>query len=164
MASAKALNDFPEVNSSIIGEEIITYKQVNIGIAVQTNQGLLVPVLKNANKMRLNQIAEESSRLINSAREGRINPDELKGGTFTISNLGMFDVDYFTAIINPPESAILAVASIKDRAVVNDKGIVAKPIMKSVLSVDHRLIDGVLAVKFLNRIKLYLENPELLCL
>lgn len=105
-----------------------------------------------------------SKNLIDKTRSGKINPDELKGGTFTISNLGLFDIDFFTAIINPPESAILAVSSIKDKPVVRNEKIVIRPVMKLVLSVDHRIIDGVLATKFLGQIKEYLEEPLFLSL
>ncbi|MGI6424287.1 MAG: dihydrolipoamide acetyltransferase family protein [Tepidanaerobacteraceae bacterium] len=163
-AVSKSLVEYREVNAGIFDDEIRMFKNTNIGVAVETERGLLVPVINNTNKMTLSEIAEKSSDIISRARKGQINPDEMKDGTFTISNLGLYDIDFFTAIINPPQSAILAVSSIKEKPVVRDGEIVIRPIMKLVLSVDHRIIDGALATKFLDQIKEYLENPAYLCL
>jgi len=162
---AKALCAQPKINCSLINEEIVYHKDVNIGVVVALEEGLIVPVVKNADKKSLLVLSEETKKLIKLARERKLMPDDYKGGTFTISNLGMYGIEQFTAIINPPEAAILAVGGIKKLpAVVNDdKGIEKieiRSLMKVTLSVDHRLIDGAMAAKFLNQIKYYLEFPE----
>jgi len=162
---AKVLSEQPNISCSLIDEEIVYHKDVNIGVAVAIEEGLIVPVIKNVNKISLSVLSEETKKLIKLARERKLMPNDYKGGTFTISNLGMYGIENFTAIINPPEAAILAVGGIKKLpAVVNDdKGtekIEICSLMKVTLSVDHRLIDGAMAAKFLNQIKYYLEFPE----
>jgi pyruvate dehydrogenase E2 component (dihydrolipoamide acetyltransferase) len=164
----KVLSEQLNINCSLIDEEIVYHKEVNIGIAVALEEGLIVPVLKNANKKSLFMLSEEVKKLIKLARERKLMPDDYKGGTFTVSNLGMYGIEQFTSIINPPEAAILAVGEIKKMPVViKEEGIEkieARPIMKITLSVDHRLIDGVTAANFLKQIKYYLEFPENLIL
>lgn len=164
LAAVKALQKYPDINSALIGDSIYKYKSVNVGVAVAADSGLIVPVIKNAEKMSLIEISKEASRLIEKAREGKLLPAEYTGGTFSISNLGMFGIENFTAIINPPESAILAVSATEKRAVVvtNENGedeIVIRPMMNITLSVDHRLIDGLLAAQFVAEVKAQLENP-----
>jgi len=159
-AAALVLKDMPAVNASYYDKDtIILWEDIHIGIATSTDVGLLVPVLKNADKLSLQDIAEKTSILIEEARNGKLSNEV--PSRFTISNLGMFEVDQFTAIINPPESAILAVASTRKKAVVNEKGdIVVRDIMEMTLSLDHRIGDGVLAATFINRIKALLEEPR----
>jgi len=161
---AKVLSEQPNINCSLAGEEIVYHRDINIGIAVSIEKGLIVPVLKNANKKSLPILSEETKNLIKLARERKLMPDDYKGGTFTVSNLGMYEIESFTAIINPPEAAILAVGEIKKiPAVIEEEGvekIEVRSLMKMTLSVDHRLIDGVTAANFLKQIKYYLEFPE----
>jgi pyruvate dehydrogenase E2 component (dihydrolipoamide acetyltransferase) len=161
---AKALCEQSKINCSLINEEIVYHKDVNIGVVAALEEGLIVPVVKNADKKSLLVLSEETKKLIKLARERKLMIDDYKGGTFTISNLGMYRVDNFTAIINPPEAAILAVGTIKKKpAVIEEEGVEKigiRSLMKITLSVDHRLIDGVMAAKFLKQIKYYLEFPE----
>lgn len=161
---AKVLSEQPNINCSLAGEEIVYHRDIHIGIAVSIEKGLIVPVLKNANKKSLPILSEETKNLIKLARERKLMPDDYKGGTFTVSNLGMYEIESFTAIINPPEAAILAVGKIKKiPAVIEEEGvekIEVRSLMKMTLSVDHRLIDGVTAANFLKQIKYYLEFPE----
>jgi pyruvate dehydrogenase E2 component (dihydrolipoamide acetyltransferase) len=132
---------------------------VHIGVAVALEQGLIVPVLHNADQLGILDIARETRRLAEAAREGKLRPEDLSGGTFTVSNLGMFDVESFTAVINPPESAILAVGSITPTPVVVDGQVVVRDRMKVTLSSDHRAIDGAIAARFLQEMKRLLEEP-----
>ena len=161
---AKVLSEQPNINCSLLGEEIVSHKDINIGVAVAIEEGLIVPVIRNANKKSLFTLSKETKKLIQLARERKLMPDDYKGGTFTVSNLGMYGIENFTAIINPPEAAILAVGAIKRVPVVIEEEEVEKiairSLMKITLSVDHRLIDGVMAASFLKRIKYYLEFPE----
>lgn len=165
-AVAKTLSEQPKINCSLIGEEIIYHKDINIGVAVALEEGLIVPVVKNADKKSMLALSKEIKDLVKLSREGKLMPDDYKGGTFTVSNLGMYGIEEFTSIINPPEAAILAVGAAKKLPIVikeksKDK-IEIRSIAKFTLSVDHRLIDGVIAVKFLNQLKYYLESPEVL--
>jgi len=161
---ARVLVEQPNINCSLVGEEIVYHKDINIGVAVALEEGLIVPVLKNANKKCLSNLSEKIKKLIKLARERKLMPDDYKGGTFTVSNLGMYGIENFTAIINPPEAAILAVGTVKRVPVVIKEEAVEKieihSIMKITLSVDHRLIDGAMAANFLKRLKYYLEFPE----
>lgn len=164
MAASKALQAYPEVNVSLVDDEIVSYKSVNVGMAVAGDNGLVVPVVKDTQEKSLTAIARETRDLVVRAKEGRLDASEYTGGTFTISNLGMFGIENFTAIINPPESAILSVSSVRKTPVVieNEDGgdeIAIRPMMNITLSADHRVIDGLLAAKFLGRIKNLLENP-----
>jgi len=168
-AVVKALQKYPDMNSSLEGQKIIKYKTVNLGIAVASPTGLIVPVIKNAEKMDVVEISKALGPLFEKARNGKLVPDEYTGGTFTISNLGMFGIENFTAIINPPESGILAVSSTKDEVVVEvdekgNKQMVIRPMMNITLSADHRIIDGLLAAQFIGEIKKLLENPLALLL
>ncbi len=158
-AVAIALLRMPQVNVSFAEDKLIQKKQVHIGVAVALEQGLIVPVLHNADKRGILDIARESRRLAEAARTNRLKPEDLSGGTFTVSNLGMFDVESFTAIINPPESAILAVGSITPTPVVVDGQIVVRERMKVTLSSDHRALDGAVAARFLQELKRLLEEP-----
>jgi len=158
-AAALALVRIPQVNVSFAEDKILQKKQVNIGIAVALEQGLIVPVLHDADKRGLLDIARESRRLAEAARENKLRSEDFSGGTFTVSNLGMFDVESFTAVINPPESAILAVGSITPTPVVVDGQIVVRDRVKVTLSSDHRALDGAIAARFLQEIKKLLEEP-----
>ena len=160
-ACALALRKFPEVNSSWVEGRFQRKRSVNIGLAVAPSQGmgLLVPVVHDADIKDLVQISIESRQVIERARSGRVNEGDLTGATFSISNLGMYGVDEFTAIINPPEAAILAVGAIKDVPVVEDARIVAGKVMRMTLSVDHRVFYGATAAQFMAEVKRLLENP-----
>ena len=160
----RVLAEQPNINCSLIDGEIVYHKEVNIGIAVALEEGLIVPVVKNANKKSLSALSKETKKLIKLARERKLMPDDYKGGTFTVSNLGMYGIDNFTAIINSPEAAILAVGTAKRiPVVIEEKGvekIEIRSLMEVTLSVDHRLIDGAIAANFLKRLKYCLEFPE----
>ena len=158
-AVAKALLRIPRVNVSFAEDRLLQKKQVHIGVAVALEQGLIVPIVRNADQRGILDIARETQRLAEAAREGKIRPEEFSGGTFTVSNLGMFDVDSFTAVINPPESAILAVGSITPTPAVVDGQVVVRNRMKVTLSSDHRAIDGAIAARFLQEVKRLLEEP-----
>jgi len=161
---ARVLSEQPNINCSLVGEEIVYHKDINIGVAVALEEGLIVPVVKNADKKSLSILSKETKKLVKLAREKKLMPDDYKGGTFTVSNLGMYGIESFTAIINPPEAAILAVGAVKRVPVVikeeEVEQIEIRSLMKITLSVDHRLIDGAMAATFLKRIKYYLEFPE----
>lgn len=166
-ACAKALMDMPIVNASVDGENIVYHDYANVGTAVSVSGGLIVPVIKDADIIGLSGIAEQSAALIEKARDGKLTDADYHGGTFTVSSLGMFDLDDFVAIINPPESAILAVGKIAKTPVVvtNDEGedeIVIKSMCSLCLSYDHRIIDGAEGAKFLQKVKNYLQNPVLM--
>ncbi len=158
-AVALALVRMPQVNVSFAEDKLIQKKQVHVGMAVALEQGLIVPVIHNADRLGILDITRESHRLAEAARIGKLHPEDLVGGTFTVSNLGMFDVDSFTAVINPPESAILAVGSITPTPVVVDGQVVVRDRMKVTLSSDHRAIDGATAARFLQEFKRLLEEP-----
>lgn len=163
-AVIQTLQKYPDVNVSLHNGYIEKYQSVNLGIAVAAPLGLIVPVVKHAEQLSIREISQCSSKLIEKARNGKLTQDEYTGGTFTISNLGMFGIENFTAIINPPESAILAVSATKDEPVVVQGGdgikmIAIKPMMNICLSVDHRLIDGMLAAGFVTEVKNILEHP-----
>lgn len=159
-AAALALTRMPQINVSFDGERILYKKRVNIGVAVALEQGLIVPVVRDADKRGLLDLASESRRLAEAARANKLKADDLQGGTFTVSNLGMYDVESFTAIINPPESAILAVGAITPTPVATaDRQVVVRDEMKLTLSSDHRALDGALAARFLQELKRLLEQP-----
>ena len=159
-AVTKSIEEFGDVNSMIDGDELISHNYVDIGIAVSAPKGLMVPVLRNAEKMGFAQIESEIKRLANKARDGKITIDEMTGGTFTITNGGVFGSMLSTPIINPPQSAILGMHNIVERPVVVEGKIVIRPIMYVALSYDHRVIDGRESVGFLCKIKECLENPK----
>lgn len=159
-ACSLALRKHPAVNSSWMGEFIRTYQHVHIGSAVAVDQGLIVPVIRFADQKSLSQIAAESGGLYEKARNGKLQPQEFSGNTFTISNLGMMDIEEFTAIINPPDSCILAVGRIKEIVVKKSDGSFGTTnVMKVTLSCDHRSVDGAVGAAFLQTLKKYIENP-----
>jgi pyruvate dehydrogenase E2 component (dihydrolipoamide acetyltransferase) len=156
-AVALAVQQWPDVNARWMGDAIEIVADVNLGVAVALPTGLIVPVLRSVQTKSLQQINAETRDLAEKARTGKLLPDDYSGNTFTISNLGAYGVDQFTAIINQPDSAILAVGQIKDRPVVIDGGIHIRPIMKMTLSSDHRVIDGAVAAQFMGCLKETLE-------
>jgi pyruvate dehydrogenase E2 component (dihydrolipoyllysine-residue acetyltransferase) len=158
-AAAKALRKFPAVNASWGGETISVHGDVHVGVAVAINDGLIVPVVRNADRKSILAISREVKDLATRARDRKLKPEEFSGGTFSISNLGMFDVTEFTAIINPPESAILAVGAVKKVPVVKGDALAVGQRMRVTLSSDHRVIDGALAAQFLAELRRLLENP-----
>ncbi len=163
-AVATALTKFPQVNASWAEGRIARKRDINIGIAVGLPDGLIVPVLHRADQKSLREVARETKALIERAKAGKAHADDFQGNTFTVSNLGMYDVDQFTAIINPPDSAILAVGSILDKPVVKDGHLVPGRRMRVTLSVDHRVFYGVTAAEFLQELKRLLENPMALAI
>jgi pyruvate dehydrogenase E2 component (dihydrolipoamide acetyltransferase) len=158
-ACARALTRFPMVNASWGGDKIVTHADVNIGIAVAIPDGLITPVVRNADRKSILDIASEVRDLATRARDRKLKPEEFTGSTFTISNLGMFDVDAFTAIINPPDSAILAVGAVRKVPVVDGETIRPGHRMKVTMSSDHRVIDGALSAQFLAEVRRLLEAP-----
>ena len=158
-ACAMALRKHPAVNSSWMGDFIRQNHHIHIGTAVAVDEGLIVPVVRFADQKSLSQIAVEAGTLIEKARTKKIQPQEFTGNTFTISNLGMMDIDEFTAIINPPDACILAVGKITPTPVVEDGAVVVRHLMKLTLSCDHRVVDGAVGSRFLQTLKTYLENP-----
>jgi pyruvate dehydrogenase E2 component (dihydrolipoamide acetyltransferase) len=164
-AAAIALQKFPRINASFAGEEIRVHDQINIGIAVARDVGLLTTVIKDCDKKSLGQIARDARELVGRAREGRMRAEDMVGATFTISNLGMFDVESFIAIINPPQAAILAVGTVKRVPVVDAGGqLAAGTRMKATISADHRVTDGAEAARFMQAFKAVLEQPMQLML
>lgn len=159
---ARALRDFPYMNTRLDGDTIHQLDEVHVALAVDTERGLLVPVVRDADRKGMAEFAAELRGVIGRAREGTALPDELSGSTFTITNLGMFEIDAFTPIINLPEAAILGVGRIKDCAAVVDGEIAVRKMMWLSLTFDHRLVDGAPAAHFLQRIKQYIEEPYLL--
>lgn len=158
-ATVRALQDYPQMNAELTEGGIWRKSFVNLGIAVALEDGLIVPVVHGAETMTLGTLAKQVAALAKKAREGRLLAEEYDGGTFTLSNLGMFGLDEFEAIINPPEAGILAVGRIADTPVVSEGCVEILPVMKLTLSYDHRLVDGAPAALFLSRVKEYLENP-----
>lgn len=163
-AVALALRKHPDVNATFAGDKIIRRGSVHIGIAVAIEEGLITPVLRDADQKGLSEISAESKELAVRARDKKLKPEEFSGGTFTVSNLGMFGVESFTAIINPPEGAILAVGAIVEKPVVENGQIVVGSRMMMTLSCDHRVIDGATGAQFMQDLKKTLENPALLAL
>jgi len=160
--AAQTLVEFPMVNNSLVGGMLIENQAINIGVAVAVDNGLLVPVIRNADHKSLRRISEELGAIGAKAREGKLAPDDYTGGTFTVSNLGMYGIDHFTPVINPPESAILGVCRLNERPVVIDSAVTVRPMMDLCLAFDHRLIDGALAAQFMARLRQYMEQPLLL--
>jgi pyruvate dehydrogenase E2 component (dihydrolipoamide acetyltransferase) len=158
-ACAMALRQHPAVNSSWMGDFVRTYNHIHVGSAIALPEGLIVPVIRFADQKSLSQIAADAKDLYDKARNKKIQPNEFSGNTFTISNLGMMDIDEFTAIINPPDSAILAVGRIKEVVVKKGAGFDVTNVMKVTLSCDHRAVDGAVGAAFLQTVKKYLENP-----
>lgn len=158
-ACAVVLPAHLDVNSSWGGDHLLRHHRVNIGLAVAVDAGLVVPVIRDANQKSLTEIATDARELIDRARAGKLTPDELTGSTFTISNLGMYGIDHFTAIINPPEAAVLAVGTAQAEAVVRDGQLTAARTCKLTLSIDHRVLDGATAAMFLRDLVKLLEQP-----
>jgi pyruvate dehydrogenase E2 component (dihydrolipoamide acetyltransferase) len=158
-ACARALTRFPTVNASWTGEAIQTHAEVHLGVAVSLAEGLITPVVKNADRKHVVEISREVKDLAARARDKKLKPEEFMGSTFTVSNLGMLDVTEFTAIINPPESCILAVGAVRKVPVVKDDQLAVGHRMKVTLSSDHRVVDGALAAQFLAEVRRLLENP-----
>jgi pyruvate dehydrogenase E2 component (dihydrolipoamide acetyltransferase) len=161
-AAAVSLKDHPKVNASWYGDFIRYNNHVHIGVAVAVDEGLLVPVVRFANEKSLTNIGEEVKTFAKKAKDKKLQPEEWEGNTFTISNLGMFGIDEFTAIVNPPDACILAVGGIQQVPIVKNGEIVPGNIMKVTLSCDHRVVDGAVGSAFINSFKNYLENPVLL--
>lgn len=157
-----ALKGYPQLNSTFENETIRQWKNINIGVAVSLEDGLIVPVLRKANELGLEEIAVKTTELIAKARNKKLREEEFSGGTFTISNMGAFNVESFFAIINIPETAILATGSINDKVVIFNGEIVKRKMMNITLSADHRVVDGAYAAKFLQKIRNLLETPQIL--
>lgn len=158
-AAALALRDFPNLNASFAGEKIIYHNNINVGTAVAIEGGLTTVVQRNTDTSTLSKIAADHKEMIERAREGKVRPEDAQDGTFTVSNLGAFDVENFIAIINPPEAAILAVGTAKPEAVVRDGEITAASIMRATISADHRVTDGAEAARYMQKFKEYIEEP-----
>ncbi len=158
-AVARAITRMPEINVSFDGDKLLFKKHINIGMAVALEAGLIVPVIHDADHKGVLEIARESRRLVDAARNNKLKPDDLQGGTFSVSNLGMFGIEQFTAVINPPESAILAVGAIVPTPVVVDGQVTVRDRMKLTLSIDHRAIDGATGARYLQELKRLLEEP-----
>ena len=158
-AAVKTLKDFPELNAHFLDDKIRLFKEVHMGVAVDTERGLLVPTVANASKMTLNEFSKAAKDLINEAKGGHINPDKLAGGTFTVTNLGAFGIESFTPVINPPQVAILGVCGITTKVrVAKDGSLAAYPAMGLSLTIDHRAVDGAPGAKFLKALCLNLEH------
>ncbi len=161
LACARALRDFPLVNSTHTEQGVKLHAEINIGMAVALDEGLVVPVIRNADGLKLAELATRSRELIDKAQKKKLFPLDYEGGTFTVSNLGMLGVDSFIAIINPPQCAILAVGRVAQRVVVEDGMFAIKSMMTATLSADHRIVDGAMAARFLHDVKKLLESPEI---
>ena len=159
--AAIALLRHREVNAQFADEELRIFPNAHIGLAVATERGLIVPVQREVERKSLVQIAAERKEIVQRTREGKLSKEDLEGGTFTISNLGMYGVEIFTAVLNPPQAAILAVGAIEEKPVVEDGELVARPLMAMTLTCDHRAIDGAKAAEFLRELKTLLEEPGL---
>lgn len=163
-AVALALRENPKANSSFLPEKVVQHGRIDVSVAVAVDEGLITPVIRNADQKTLLEISSETKELAKRAREGKLKPEEFTNGTFTVSNLGMYDIENFAAIINPPEGAILAVGSIVEKPVVENGQIVAGHTMKVTMSCDHRVVDGAVGAQFLQSFKKIVENPLFLVL
>ena len=162
-ATATALTQHPEVNAHWLGDRIRYFNTVDLGMAVATDDGLIVPVIRGAERKRISEISAEAKALAKRARERKLKPEEFTGSTFSVSNLGMMQIDQFTAIINPPEVGILAIGAIEDKVVVGaDGGFEVRKKLRVTMSCDHRVIDGAVGAKFLQTLRRLIENPLLL--
>jgi len=161
-AVAMALKEFPMLNSTFEENGVRIFPSIDICLAISVDEELVAPVIREVDKKKISEIAKERGELVKRAREHKLEPKDVRGGSFTVSNVGMFGVDWLAAIINPPQAAILSIGAIKDTPVVKDGRIEIKKIMKLVLSVDHRVADGAMGCRFLGRIKELLENPYVL--
>jgi pyruvate dehydrogenase E2 component (dihydrolipoamide acetyltransferase) len=158
---ASALQRHPDVNVQFAGDAILRFPTANVGLAVAAPQGLVVPVIRSAERLSLAEVARERGRLVELSRSGGLKLPDMEGGTFTISNLGMFGVEQFIAVLNPPQAAILAVGATIDRPVAVEGEVVVRPMMTVTLTVDHRAVDGAPAAEFLRSVKSFLEDPAL---
>ena len=158
LAVGRAMAESPAVRSQTDGDEIVEYPHANIGIAVGVEDGLTVPVVLKVDTLTLAQLAPEAKRVVENARNGKL--ENLGQGNFTITNLGMFGIEEFSAIINPPESGILAVSAVRETVLVEDGTMRPARVMTMTLSADHRIVDGLVAARFLGRLKEILENPK----
>jgi pyruvate dehydrogenase E2 component (dihydrolipoamide acetyltransferase) len=158
-AVALTLTQYPNLNASFGGAQVIRHGSVNVGVAVSVEGGLLTVVCRDADRKPLGQIAAEMKTLAARARDGKVRPDDIEGSTFSISNMGMFDVENFAAIINPPEAAILAVGSAREVPVAENGAVKVAWRMKATVSVDHRVSDGVEAAKFMQALATFIEEP-----
>ena len=161
-AVAQALSDHPEVNAHWMGDHIRHFNRVHVAMAVATDAGLITPVIFDADRKPIGQISAEAKELAGLARERKLKPEQYTGSTFSVSNLGMFGIEHFTAIINPPEAGILAVGGVEAKPVAVDGQIVIRQKMRVTMSCDHRVVDGAVGAKFLLTVKRYFENPLLL--
>jgi pyruvate dehydrogenase E2 component (dihydrolipoamide acetyltransferase) len=158
-AVALSLAEHPEVNAHWLGDKIRHFNRIHVAMAVAVEDGLITPVLFDADRMTLWEISEKARELAKKARERKLLPEEYTGATFTVSNLGMFGIDQFTAIINPPEAGILAIGGVEERPVVIDGQLEIRQRMRVTMSCDHRTVDGATGAKFLQTLKRYFENP-----
>jgi pyruvate dehydrogenase E2 component (dihydrolipoamide acetyltransferase) len=161
-ATATALAQHPEVNAHWLGDKIRYHNRVHLGMAVATNDGLIVPVVFDADQKSMREISAEAKELAKKARDRKLQPAEYTGSTFSVSNLGMFGIDQFTAIINPPEVGILAIGSAEDKVEVVDGDFVVKKKMRVTMSCDHRAVDGAVGAEFLRTLRRMIENPLML--
>ncbi|HEX6534065.1 MAG TPA: dihydrolipoamide acetyltransferase family protein [Gemmatimonadaceae bacterium] len=161
-AVATALSQHPEVNAHWLGDRIRQFGHVHLGMAVATDDGLIVPVIFDADTKRMSEISREARELAKRARERRLKPEEYTGSTFSVSNLGMFGIDQFTAIINPPEAGILAIGAVQDKPVVVDGELQVRKHLRVTMSCDHRVIDGAVGARFLQTLRRLIENPLML--
>jgi pyruvate dehydrogenase E2 component (dihydrolipoamide acetyltransferase) len=159
--SAMALMRHRDVNTQYSEDALQRFPTANVGIAVAAPQGLVVPVVKSVERLSLAEVAVARGEVVTRARENKLKQDDLEGGTFTISNLGMFGVEQFVAVLNPPQAAILAVGSTEDRVVAREGSVVIRPTMTMTLTVDHRAVDGAEAADFLRTLKQFVEDPAL---
>lgn len=158
-AAAIALNRYPKINVSLQGDHILQYATADVGIAVALEEGLITPIIRDADLKGLSAISAEARDLAERARKRALKPDEYTGGSLTVSNLGMYGIDQFVAVINPPQAAILAVGSVADKPVVRDGQILVRKMMTVTLSGDHRVIDGAIGAEYLRELKALLEHP-----
>lgn len=158
-AVSLALREYPNLNASLSGDQVVRHGQVNVGVAVAVEGGLLTVVCRDTDRKSVRMISADVRSMVARAREGKVKADDIEGSTFSVSNLGMFEVEHFIAIINPPEAAILAVGSVLDVPVVENGQVVPGKRMKATISVDHRVSDGAEAAQFLQALKKYLEEP-----
>jgi pyruvate dehydrogenase E2 component (dihydrolipoamide acetyltransferase) len=159
--SAQALMRHPDMNVQYSEDALLVFPSANVGIAVAAPQGLVVPVVQSAERLTIAQIAGVRADLVARARDAKLRTEDLEGGTFTISNLGMYDIDQFVAVLNPPQASILAVGSTRDQVVPRDGDIEILPVMTMTLTCDHRAVDGATGAEFLKTLKSFLEDPGL---
>lgn len=161
-ATATALGRHPEVNAHWLGDKIRFFNRVHLGMAVATDDGLIVPVIFDADQKGIGEIARESRELAKRARDRKLKPEEYTGSTFSVSNLGMMQIEQFTAIINPPECGILAIGALEDKAVVVDGELAVRKRLRVTMSCDHRVVDGAIGARFLQDLRRLIENPLML--